>query len=123
MAPVFYFAAQFGLQAICLAWLLVFPVLALVWIAAVKHCVVFHWSELGESLRPAFVSTAVMVLTVFASRTTILKGTGPVLRTTIEMTLGISAYLTCLLLVFPKPLRNILQFARRRKPETVEVIA
>ncbi|HXI85238.1 MAG TPA: lipopolysaccharide biosynthesis protein [Verrucomicrobiae bacterium] len=123
MPPVFYFAARSGLQAICLVWLLVFPVLALVWIAAVKRCVVFHWSELGEALRPAFVSTAVMVLTVFLPQITILKSLGPVPRTAIETVLGIGGYVACLLLLFPQPLQNILQFVRRRKSEVTAVIA
>jgi teichuronic acid exporter len=123
MPAAFYFAARFGLQAICLAWLLVFPVLALVWIAAVKRCVVFHWSELGESLRPAFVSTAVMVLAVFLPQITILKNLGPVLRTTIEMIVGVGSYVACLLLLFPKPLQNVLQFVRRRKTEAAAVVA
>jgi teichuronic acid exporter len=123
MPAAFYFTARFGLQAICLAWLLVFPLLAFLWIAAVKRCVVFHWSELGQSLRPAFVSTAVMVLAVFLPQVTILKGLGPILRTAIEMTLGIGSYLACLLLLFPQPLQNILQFVRHKKSEVVAVMA
>jgi O-antigen/teichoic acid export membrane protein len=123
MPAAFYFTAQFGLQAICLTWLLVFPVLALLWIAAVKRCVVFQWSELGQSLRPAFVSTAVMVLAVFLLQVTILQSRGPVLRTIIEVTLGIGSYLACLLLFFPQPLQNILQFVQRKKSEVVAVIA
>ena len=123
MPVAFYLATRFGLQAICLMWLLVFPVLALLWIGAVKRCVVFQWTELGQSLRPAFVSTAVMVPAVYLPQVTILKSLGPVLRTAIEMTLGITSYLGCLLAFFPQPLQQMLQFIRRKKPEIVAVVA
>ncbi len=123
MAPAFYFAARFSLQAICLTWLLVFPVLALSWIAAVKQCVLFRWGELGQALRPAFVSVAVMVLVIFLPRISILTNLGPILRTAIEVTLGVASYLACLWLRFPQSLQNILRFIRRKKPEVVGAIA
>jgi O-antigen/teichoic acid export membrane protein len=121
MPAAFYLATRFGLQAICLMWLLVFPVLAILWIAAVKRCVVFEWTELGQSLRPAFVSTAVLVLAVFLPQVTILKSLGPVLRTAVEVTLGIASYLGCLLAFYPQPLQQLLQFVRREKSEVVTV--
>jgi teichuronic acid exporter len=123
MPAAFYLATRFGLEAICLTWLLVFPVLALLWIMAVKHCVVFQWTELGQSLRPAFVSTAVLVLAVLLPQVTILRNLGPVLRTTIEVILGSASYLGCLLVFYPEPLQQVLLFARRKKPEIVAATA
>jgi hypothetical protein len=93
------------------------------WIAAVKRCVVFQWTELGQSLRPAFVSTAVLVLAVFLPQITILKNLGPVPRTVIEVILGAASYLGCLLVFFPQPLQQMLQFVRRKKSEVLIVAA
>ncbi len=98
-----------------------FPVLALLWIVAVKHCVIFRWSELGQSLRSAFVSTAVMVLAVLLPQITILRSLGPVPRSAIEITLGIASYLGCLMVFILDRYNNSYSSCGVKKPEALAV--
>ena len=76
-----------------------------------------------DLLIAVLAATAVLVLVVLLPQVTILKNLGPVLRTAIEVMLGTAGYLGCLLVFYPQPLQQMLQFIRRRKSEVLTVAA
>lgn len=123
MPASFYVATRFGLRGVCLVWLVVFPVVAAFWIAAVKRSVGFQWREYWLALQPSIVSTAAMVVVLLLMQIFVVVTLKPVLRLSIEVVVGAGVYLACLIVLFPGLLKQLRQFVQRDKTEPVVAAA
>jgi len=115
LPAAFFVATKYGLTGVCLVWLLVFPLLALLWFSWAKKCIGFRWVEVWHAARPGSISTMAMTAVLILCEMTVLRPADPLLRMAIEIALGVVAYAGCLFVFFPQPLRQMHHALRFQK--------
>jgi len=110
----FLVGSRFGLDGVCWAWLIVFPVVTAIWFAMTRALIDYRWRELAVALLPASVSVVAMAMALAVVRpATALVSLEP-LRLAILVAAGAATYGLVLLLGFRRRVQELREAIRAR---------
>jgi len=110
----FLVGSRFGLDGVCWAWLIVFPVVTAIWFAMTRALIDYRWRELVVALLPASVSVVAMAMALAVVRpATALVSLEP-LRLAILVAAGAATYGLVLLLGFRRRVQELREAIRAR---------
>ncbi len=114
LVPAFLIGLRWGVTGLCLAWVVVYPVVFVIVSGSVLRVLNLGWRRFADALVPAAVAGLLMLLAVRTLGALALAGSPPWLVLAVLVPLGAAVYLGFLGLAYRSRLSEVVQLVRAR---------